>query len=245
VALSSPSYRKSFFGSYQARSASCTLSEMVCVGKLFAIAAIISLIVGFIRWPQPETGFYTIRLKNRAYAFGSEYWAFSICAIFATLAASYYWLSSIRSFQLSGVVTHLHFWLSAISAFAFLLLIPGWQAFSSRAIALSGERNSMAVLLINSCLDSALLARAGYFCCRLCLEGFLRTERLAPVTENRFSGPGGIPPHSDCLIFCFRMDRTINTQIRVRQINQTSEISASCILSLRDSLRDISSLPIE
>ena len=120
---------------------------MASVGKLFAVAAVVSLIVGFIRWPQPETGFYTITLKNRAYGFGSGYWAFSIGAIFAMLAASYYWLSSIASFQLSGLVTYLHFWMSAISAFAFLLLIPGWQAFSSRSIALSGQRGSMAVLL--------------------------------------------------------------------------------------------------
>jgi heme/copper-type cytochrome/quinol oxidase subunit 1 len=122
---------------------------MLSVGKLFAVAAILALIVGFISWPQPETGFYTITFRNRSYGFGSDYWAFSIGAIFAVLAASYRWLPSVFSLQLNGLVTHLHFWLSAISAFAFLLVVPGWQAFaSSRATALSGEQGSIAQFLV-------------------------------------------------------------------------------------------------
>jgi hypothetical protein len=98
--------------------------EMLSVGKLFAVAAILALIVGFISWPQPETGFYTITFRNRSYGFGSDYWAFSIGAIFAVLAASYRWLPSVFSLQLNGLVTHLHFWLSAISAFPFYWWCP-------------------------------------------------------------------------------------------------------------------------
>ena len=122
---------------------------MLSVRKLFAITAILALMVGFVRWPQPGTGFYTITIKNRAYGFGSDYWAFSIGAIFAMLAAAYYWFPVVLSLKLGDFVSHLHFWLSTISAFAFLLLLPGWQAFTSlRTTVLSGERGSLAILLI-------------------------------------------------------------------------------------------------
>jgi len=121
---------------------------MLSVGKLFAITAILALMVGFVRWP-PGTGLYTITIKNRAYGFGSDYWAFSIGAIFAMLAAAYYWFPVVFSLKLGDLSSHLHFWLSAISAFAFLLLPPGWQAFTSlRTTVLSGERGTLAILLI-------------------------------------------------------------------------------------------------
>ena len=86
---------------------------MLSVGKLFAVAAVLALAVGFVRWPQPQTGFYTITIKNRAYGLGSEYWVFSIAAIFAVLAAAYYWLPILISLDLGHSVSLLHFWLSA------------------------------------------------------------------------------------------------------------------------------------
>jgi hypothetical protein len=98
---------------------------MLSVGKLFAVAAIIALIVGFISWPQPETGFYTITLKNRAYGFGVEYWAFSLGAIFAVLAAAYYRFPIVFTHALNSRMSNLHFWLSAFSAVGFLILAPG------------------------------------------------------------------------------------------------------------------------
>jgi len=135
---------------------------MLSIGKLFAAAAILALVVGFVRWPQPETFFYTITIRNRAYGFGSEYWAFSIGAIFAMLAAAYYWFPVVLSLDLGHFVSHLHFWLSVVSAFAFLLLLPGWQAFTaSRPTLLSTDRGSFAVLLIVSvCALLFLLAQA-------------------------------------------------------------------------------------
>jgi len=121
---------------------------MLSVGKLFAIAAILALMIGFIRWPQPQTGFYTITIKNRAYGFGSDYWAFPIGAIFATLAAAYYWFPFVLSLNLGRFVSQLHFWLSAVSAFVFLFLAPAWQAFTPTRTAILGERSFFAVLLM-------------------------------------------------------------------------------------------------
>jgi len=121
---------------------------MISVGKLFAVAAILALVVGFVRWPQPQTGFYTITIKNRAYGLGSEYWAFAIAAIFALLAAAYYWLPILISLDLVHSVSLLHFWLSAISAFAFLLLLPVWNAFTRLRNMMSEERGAVAILVI-------------------------------------------------------------------------------------------------
>ena len=121
---------------------------MISVGKLFAVAAILALVVGFVRWPQPQTGFYTITIKNRAYGLGSEYWAFAIAAIFALLAAAYYWLPILISLDLGHSVSLLHFWLSAISAFAFLLLLPVWNAFTRLRNMMSEERGAVAILVI-------------------------------------------------------------------------------------------------
>ena len=121
---------------------------MISVGKLFAVAAILALVVGFVRWPQPQTGFYTITIKNRAYGLGSEYWAFAIAAIFALLAAAYYWLPILISLDLVHSVSLLHFCLSAISAFAFLLLLPVWNAFTRLRNMMSEERGAVAILVI-------------------------------------------------------------------------------------------------
>jgi len=122
---------------------------MLSVGKLFAIAAIVALVVGFVHWPLPQTGFYTITIKNRAYGLGSDYWAFPIGAVFAALAAAYYWLPLMLSLRLGEFVSHLHFWLSAVSAFAFLLLLPVWNAFPTlRRSFVSDERGSVAILVI-------------------------------------------------------------------------------------------------
>ena len=121
---------------------------MLSVGKLFAVAAVLALVVGFVRWPQPQTGFYTITIKNRAYGLGSEYWVFSIAAIFAVLAAAYYWLPILISLDLGHSVSLLHFWLSAISAFAFLLLLPLWNGFTRLTNSMAEERGAVAILAI-------------------------------------------------------------------------------------------------
>lgn len=122
---------------------------MLSVGKLFAVAAILALVVGFVPWPQPQTGFYTITIKNRAYGLGSEYWAFSIGAVFALLAAAYCWFPLVLSLRLGRFVSHLHFWLSAASAFASLLFLPVWDVFPSlRRTLISDERGSVAILVI-------------------------------------------------------------------------------------------------
>jgi heme/copper-type cytochrome/quinol oxidase subunit 1 len=126
-----------------------TDTQMRSVGKLFAVAAILALVVGFVRWPLPQNGFYTITIKNRAYGLGSDYWAFPIGAVFAALAVAYYWLPLMLSLRLGEFVSHLHFWLSAVSAFAFLLLLPVWNAFPSlRRSFVSDERGSIAILVI-------------------------------------------------------------------------------------------------
>ena len=119
---------------------------MLSVGKLFAVAAILALVVGFVRWSQ--NGFYTITIKNRAYGLGSEYWAFPIAAIFAVLAAAYYWLPILISLDLGHSVSLLHFWLSAISAFAFLLLLPLWNGFTRLTNSMAEERGAVAILAI-------------------------------------------------------------------------------------------------
>ena len=120
---------------------------MLSVRKLFAVAAILALLVGFVRWPQPQT-VYTITIKSRAYGLGSEYWAFPIAAIFALLAAAYYWLPILISLDLGHSVSLLHFWLSAVSAFAFLLLLPVWNALARLRNAMSEERGAVAILVI-------------------------------------------------------------------------------------------------
>jgi hypothetical protein len=123
--------------------------EMLSVGKLFAFAAIVVLAIGFVPWPITRVGVYTITIKNVAYGFSSDYWAFSVGALFATLAALYYWLPFILSLNLSAPASHIHFWLSTISALAILLLVPGWQAFTTSRPA-SDERGTIAVLLVTA-----------------------------------------------------------------------------------------------
>ena len=120
---------------------------MFSVGKLFALAAIFALVLGVARWPTLGTGYYEITIKNRSYGFGPDYWAFSVGAIFAVFAAVYYWFPILFSRSLSFWVSHLHFWLSALSAFGFLLLAPGLQALiAPRDSAWSSQRAIMAVL---------------------------------------------------------------------------------------------------
>lgn len=122
---------------------------MLSIGKLFAVAAILVLVVGFIPWPVEKVGVYTITIKNVAYGFSSDYWAFSVGALFATLAALYYWLPFILSLNLSAPASHIHFWLSTISALAILLLVPGWQALTNSRPP-SDERGTIAVLLVTA-----------------------------------------------------------------------------------------------
>jgi len=58
-------------------------------------------------------------------------------------------LASFHRVPPLGYASHLHFWLSAIPAFAFLLLVPILQAFSiSRPSLLADERGSIAILIM-------------------------------------------------------------------------------------------------
>jgi cytochrome c oxidase subunit 1 len=122
---------------------------MLSVGKLFAIAAIVALVLGLARWPTFGTGFYAITIKNRLYGFGPDYWAFSVGAIFALFAASYYWFPIFFSRSMNSRISLLHFWLSALAAFAFLLLAPVIHALTSpRDTAVSNDRAMTIVLAI-------------------------------------------------------------------------------------------------
>lgn len=122
---------------------------MLSVGKLFAIAAIVALVLGVARWPTFGTGFYAITIKNRAYGFGPDYWAFSVGAMFALFSASYYWFPIFFSRSMNSRISLLHFWLSALAAFAFLLLAPVIHALTSpRDTAVSNDRAMTIVLVI-------------------------------------------------------------------------------------------------
>jgi hypothetical protein len=118
---------------------------MLSVGKLFAIAAILALMLGFARWPS-GTGAYTITIKSRAYGFGPEYWAFTMGAIFAVFAAIYYWFPIVL--PLNSRMSNLHFWLSAFSAFGFLVLAPGIAFIGPRSVAMSQDHAVIATLVI-------------------------------------------------------------------------------------------------
>jgi len=104
---------------------------MPSVGKLFAIAAIVAIVLGFVRWPQPATGFLAVTVKNRGYAFGYDYWGFSLGAVLAVLAATYYWFPVIFSRTLSERMGQLHFLLSTLATAGFLLLVPGLRALTA------------------------------------------------------------------------------------------------------------------
>src|ERR1700693_2537919 len=104
---------------------------MASVGRLFAIAAILAMVLGFVRWPQPATGHLAVTVKNRAYGFSFDYWAFSLGAVLAVFAAVYYWFPVVFSRTLSERMSQLHFLLSALAAFGFLLLVPGLQALTA------------------------------------------------------------------------------------------------------------------
>jgi len=129
---------------------------MRSAGKLFAIAAIAALVLGVAGWPASRTGFNSITIRNRVYGFGPETWAFSVGAIFALFAAFYYWFPILFSRSLGSRTSHLHFWLSALAAFGFLVLAPGLQALtaprvavvSERTLTAAGQRAMMAVLVV-------------------------------------------------------------------------------------------------
>ena len=85
------------------------------------------------------------RRPYRAYDFGSDYWALG--AMFAILAVAYYWSPVVLSLNLGHFASRLHIWLSFVSAFAFLLRLPSWQAFTTlRPTLLSTDRGSFLVL---------------------------------------------------------------------------------------------------
>jgi len=119
---------------------------MPSVGRLFAVAAILVLVLGVARWPTLSNGFYSITFKNRSYGFGPDYWAFSVGAIFALFAAVYYWFPILLSRSLSIRVSLVHFWLSAFAAFGFLLLAPGLVLIASRGLASASQRAVVAGL---------------------------------------------------------------------------------------------------
>jgi cytochrome c oxidase subunit I len=122
---------------------------MLSVGKLFAIAAIAALVLGLTSWPPQVAGHYEITVKSRSHGFSSDYWAFSIGAIFALFAAVYYWFPILFSRSPSSRISLLHFWLSALAAFAFLFLAPGLQALTAqRDTGVSSNRAMIAVLVI-------------------------------------------------------------------------------------------------
>jgi hypothetical protein len=121
---------------------------MLSTGKLFAIAAIAALLLGVARWPAFGTGFYAITIKNRVYGFGQDLWAFSTGAIFALLAASYYWFPIFFSRSMNSRMSLLHFWPSALAAFAFLL-VPGIYTLTSpRSTAVPSDRAMMVILTV-------------------------------------------------------------------------------------------------
>ncbi len=156
---------------------------MLSVGKHFAIAAILAMLLGFVRWPQPATGFWAITIKNRAYGYGFDYWAFSWGAVFAAFAAFYYWFPAVFSRSLSERMTELHFWLSAVAAFGFLLLVPALSALTApRAAAVSGTTvpvrseaemtANLVIMLISSLL---FLVAQGIFVATVCWEAIWKT----------------------------------------------------------------------
>ena len=157
-------------------------ATMLSVGKQFAIAAILAMLLGFVRWPQPATGFWAITIKNRAYGYGFDYWAFSWGAVFAAFAAFYYWFPVVFSRSLSDRMAQLHFWLSAVAGqFGFLLLVPALSALTApRAAGVSGTTvavrseaemtASLVIMLISSLL---FLVAAGDFCSDCLLGGRL------------------------------------------------------------------------
>jgi cytochrome c oxidase subunit I len=109
----------------------------------------VALVLGVARWPTFGTGFYGITIKNRGYVFGPDYWAFSVGAIFALFSALYYWFPIFFSRSMNSRISLLHFWLSALAAFAFLLLAPVIHALTSpRDTAVSNDRAMTIVLAI-------------------------------------------------------------------------------------------------
>jgi cytochrome c oxidase subunit I len=122
---------------------------MYSVGKLFAIAAILVLVLGVFRWPPAGTGQYVINIKNRGYGFPLQYWAFTIGALLAAFAAVYYWFPILFSRTLRYRMSYLHFWFSALAAFGFLLLAPGLDAVAEpHGGAMTSQRAVIAVLVI-------------------------------------------------------------------------------------------------
>jgi cytochrome c oxidase subunit 1 len=120
---------------------------MSSVGRLFAIAAILVLVLGVARWPTLGTAFYTFNIKNRGYGFGPDHYAFFLGAVFAFYAAVYYWFPLLSSRSLIVWTSHLHFWLSAVAAFGFLLLAPGIEALlAPQGLGSSSQRAIIAVL---------------------------------------------------------------------------------------------------
>jgi len=118
---------------------------MLPAGKLFAIAAILALLVGVLRLPAWEKAGYAFTIGRsaaaghdlRVAAPAEEYWAFCVGAIFAVFAAIYYWFPLLFSRTINTQVSQLHFWMSTLAAFAFLFapaLQVMFKSWSERAV---------------------------------------------------------------------------------------------------------------
>lgn len=107
---------------------------MASVGRLFAIAAIVALVLGLLRWPRAVTTRYVITIGDRGYGLSLDYFAFFAAAIFTVCAAAYYWFPILFLRSLTGPVSvahSLHFWLSALGALGFLVLAPTFAEWSA------------------------------------------------------------------------------------------------------------------
>src|SRR5712692_1622247 len=125
-------------------------------GKLFAIAAILALLVGVLHWPDWEKGGYVFTMgrggtpgHDARVAVASEYSAFCAGAIFAVFAVIYYWFPILFSRSLSERVSQLHFWISTLAAFAFLFAPVVPTLFKGRS-----ERTLSTTVLIIAVLSS-------------------------------------------------------------------------------------------
>jgi cytochrome c oxidase subunit 1 len=152
---------------------------MPIVGKLFGLAAILALILGIVRWPSLGAGVYTVTIKNRAYGFGQEYWAFSVGAVFAILAALYYWLPVLLPNSPSSRMSYLHFWLSAVAAIGFLLLAPGLRVFTAPRNGAASDKYVIATLVVAGISALLFLAAQAIFIAS-CLWNTVFGKRISP-----------------------------------------------------------------
>ena len=121
--------------------------------------------LGFVPWPVEDDQ----NCRDSALAIGRmgsaqiirRSWSdlFSRCWLHCIIE-----LPFILILHLSALASNLHFWLSAIPAFAVLLLVPVWQTLAtSRPSTGSGERGAIAVLLVTAVSTLLFLLDATHF----------------------------------------------------------------------------------